>query len=152
VKVWAAAVIVPLRAAPGFGAVVNCTGPDPLPLAPAVTLIHGALATAVHVHDWLVVTVNDPEPPPAGVPCEVGEIENAQPFAWTIVNVCPAIVAVPRRSPSAFAATANCTVPFPDPLLPEEILIHAAPLVAVHGHPPAAVTVTDTVPPVLATF
>jgi hypothetical protein len=51
VNVWPAAVIVPLRAAPEFADAVNCTVPDPVPLAPAVTLIHGSLATDVHAHD-----------------------------------------------------------------------------------------------------
>jgi len=40
----------------------------------------------------------------------------------------------------------------PDPLLPEEIVIHGALLTDVHEQPPGAVTATDTVVPPLATF
>jgi hypothetical protein len=68
------------------------------------------------------------------------------------VYVWPAIVTVPRRSPSGFAATAICTVPLPDPLLPVETCSHATLLTAVHEQPAGAVTATDTVPPPLATF
>lgn len=66
VNVCPATVIVPLRAAPGFDAAENWTEPGPLPLAPAVTLIHPAFATAVHAHDRLVLTVNEAAAPAAG--------------------------------------------------------------------------------------
>lgn len=81
VNVWSATVIVPLRAAPEFGAAANCTVPGPLPLAPDVTLIHPAFATAVHAHARLVLTVKDAAPPLAGIVCDVGEMEIAHPFA-----------------------------------------------------------------------
>jgi len=80
VNVCPAAVIVPLRAAPEFWAAENCTVPGPLPLAPDVTLIHPAFATAVHAHERLVFTVNDAAPPAAGTVCDVGEMENAHPL------------------------------------------------------------------------
>lgn len=153
VNVWPAAVIVPLRLAPEFGAAANCTDPGPFPLAPDVTLIHPALATAVHAHDAFVFTLNDAPPPAAGIACElVGEREYEHPLACTTVYVCPAIVAVPRRSASGFAATVICTVPFPDPLPPEEIPSQGALLTAVHAQPDGLVTSTDTGPPPLATF
>lgn len=79
-------------------------------------------------------------------------MENAHPLPWTTVYVWPAIVTVPRRSASGFAATASCTLPLPVPLLPEEMVIHGALLTAVHEQPPGAVTATETVPPALATF
>jgi hypothetical protein len=44
------AVMVPVRAVAAFAAAVNCTLPGPFPLAPAVMLIHVALAVAVHAH------------------------------------------------------------------------------------------------------
>jgi hypothetical protein len=44
------------------------------------------------------------------------------------------------------------TVPFPDPLLPEEIPSHEALLAAVHEQPAAVVTATDAGPPALPTF
>ena len=62
------------------------------------------------------------------------------------------MVTVPRRSASELLATTSCTVPFPDPLLPEEIPSHAALLTAVHEQPAGAVTATDNWPPPLATF
>jgi hypothetical protein len=81
VNVWPPAVIVPLRAAPEFGDAVNCTVPGPLPVAPDVTLIHPAFATAVHAHEGLVLTANEVAPPSAGTVCDVGEMENAHPLA-----------------------------------------------------------------------
>jgi hypothetical protein len=80
VNVWPVTLIVPLRAAPEFGAAANCTVPGPLPLDPAVTLIHAAFETAVHAHDKFVFTVNEPGLPPAGIDCEVGLSEMVQPF------------------------------------------------------------------------
>ena len=38
-------------------------------------------------------------------------------------------------------------MPLPDPLLPEVIVSHEPLLVAVHAHPDAAVTATDSAPP-----
>lgn len=68
------------------------------------------------------------------------------------MNVCPAMVAVPVLSASVFAATASCTVPFPDPLLSDEMLIQLALLAAVQPQPAGAVTPTDAVPPALLMF
>lgn len=64
------------------------------------------------------------------------------------VNVCPAIVRTPVRPvfPER-GATLNLTVPFPVSLAPEEIVNHAAPLVAVHAQPLAADTLTSPSPP-----
>jgi hypothetical protein len=68
------------------------------------------------------------------------------------VNVCPAIVTVPRRSASVLAAIASCTVPFPEPLLPDVRPIHPALLDAFHAQPAGAVTATDADPPLVPTF
>jgi hypothetical protein len=151
-NVCPAAVIVPLRGAPAFRSAENWTFPDPVPLVPPVTLSHGAPAAAVHAHDALVFTAKDPVPPAEGTVWLVGDNVNVQPPAWTIVYVSPAIVTVPRRSASVFAAMAICTVPSPEPFRPEEMSIHAVLLVAVHEHPAGAVTATDVVLAVLATF
>ena len=68
------------------------------------------------------------------------------------VNVRLATVKVPVLAEPVFAATLNVTVPLPVPLAPELIVIHDAPLVAVHGHPPAAETVMGVpAPPAAAT-
>jgi hypothetical protein len=152
VTVWPPAVIVPLRPPPVLAAAVNCTAPGPVPLPPAVMEIHGALVVAVHAQTPVVPTLTDPDPPPDGTFWAAGEIENVQPPACTIVNVCPPIVTVPRRSASVFAAIASCTVPLPDPPLPEEMLIHGTLLAAAHEHPAGAVTPTDAFPPLLPAF
>ena len=69
------------------------------------------------------------------------------------VNVRPATVRIPVLAAPVFAATVNVTVPLLVPLAPELIVIHAAPLVAVHWHPPAAETVIGVpAPPAAATF
>jgi hypothetical protein len=64
--------IVPVRAAPGFAAVLNVTLPLPVPDAAPVIVIQGALAVAVQAHDAVVVTVISPGPPPGGVDCVAG--------------------------------------------------------------------------------
>src|SRR5262249_51591446 len=60
VNVWPAIVIVPLRAAPVFAATEYVTVPLPVPLLPAVIVIHDALLAAVHAHvvaDAVTVTL-----------------------------------------------------------------------------------------------
>jgi hypothetical protein len=52
------------------------------------------------------------------------------------------IVAV-LKAVLVLAATEYRTVPLPEPVLPEVIVNHAAPLVAVQEHPVGAVTVTE---------
>ena len=76
VKVWPAMVIVPIRAAPVLAATVKLTDPVPVPLAPAVIVIHdGALLTAVHAHVPPVVTVIAvPAPPASTIDSLVGAI------------------------------------------------------------------------------
>src|SRR5215207_6568871 len=108
-------VIVPVRAPPVLVAAVNCTVPGPVPLPPDVMAIHEAFAVAVHAHAPVVLTLNDPDPPVDGTLWPAGEIDNVQPLACTIVNVWPAIVTVPRRSASVFAAVVSCTLPLPAP-------------------------------------
>ena len=81
-----------------LGAMVKLTGPLPDPLAPAVTVIHVALLTAVQLHPVDVVSIVDPLPPAAGTDWVEGEIENEHPLASCVtVNVWPPIVAVPVR-------------------------------------------------------
>ena len=69
VNVWLAIVIVPLRAAPVFAATVKPTDPLPVPLAPAVTVIHDALLTAFHVQLAVdgVTVIAVPAPPVAAI-------------------------------------------------------------------------------------
>jgi hypothetical protein len=81
VNVWPAVVMRPLRAAPGFAPTVNWTVPEPAPLAPDVMLIHATLALAVHAHELLVVTPNEPDPPAAGAVMLGGAREYVHPVA-----------------------------------------------------------------------
>jgi hypothetical protein len=69
-------VIVPVRAAPVFATTVKLTDPGPVPLVPAVIVIHdGALLTAVHAHVAPAVTVIvAPAPPAAAIDALVGAI------------------------------------------------------------------------------
>ena len=70
-----AIVIVPFRAAPVFAATVNVTVPFPLPVVPAVTVIHGTELLADHAHPGDEVTaMGDPGPPAAPMLCAVGAI------------------------------------------------------------------------------
>ena len=68
-------VAVPLRAAPVFARMLNVTLPLPLPVAPEVTVIQVALLVVVHAHPELLVTADDPGPPPDAIDCDVGWME-----------------------------------------------------------------------------
>jgi hypothetical protein len=95
VKICPATVMVPVRDGPTFAATANCTVPFPDPLPPAVMLIHGAVADAVHAHPAPPVTLNEPVVAAAGTVVFDGDIAIVQPLACAIVNVLPAIVTVP---------------------------------------------------------
>jgi hypothetical protein len=150
VNVSPAMVSVPVRVAPVFAWTVNCTVPLPVPDEPEEIVIQGTLLTAVHPQPLGAVTDDEPVPPAAATVCDVGEIEYEQPLFWVTVNVCPAIISVPVRSGPVFAWTANCTVPFPVPEVPEEIVIHATLLEAVHVQEDPVVTAVEPVPPAAA--
>jgi hypothetical protein len=78
VKVFPAAAMVPVRALlVVLAATLNATLPAPVPEAPAVMLIHGALVAAVHAHVFAdAVTAIEPAPPAWAKFCVDGEIEN----------------------------------------------------------------------------
>lgn len=78
-KVDPAIVSVPTRlVVPVRAATLNATVPDPVPAAPAVTVIQAALLTAAHIHPAPALTVVLPEPPAAGIDRLAGEIVGAQ--------------------------------------------------------------------------
>jgi hypothetical protein len=75
VKVWAAMVAVPVRAAPAFVATFSRTVPEPVPVAPDAMVIHPAFAAAVHAHEPPVVTEMVDVPPAAAIAWLDGSIE-----------------------------------------------------------------------------
>jgi hypothetical protein len=148
VNVRPATVIVPERGPPVVGAALNPTVPEPVPLAPEVTVSQEALLVAVHAQPPPVATSMFPVPPLDGISVVSGEIEYEQLAGpcWFTLNVCPAIVTVPERA-AVVGATVSLTVPSPEPLDPDVIVTQLTLLVAVHAHPAAAVTLTATSPP-----
>jgi len=164
-----ATVSVPFRSFPGLVATRIVTLPLPVPLAPAVIVIHESLLLAVHAHpldvDTLIVSV----PPDLSIFVVLGEIEyehdggggggaggaggGVAAAAWFTVNARVAIVSVPVRAAPELAATVKPTDPVPVPVAPEVTEIHDAPLVAVHRHALVVVTATGVpAPPAAATF
>ena len=149
-KVAPAIVSVPVRLdAIVFTPTLNPTVPLPDPVAPLVTVIHAALLAAVHAQPVATVTPLLPVPPDAANDWPVGAMDGEQGAAACVtVKVAPAIVSVPvRLDATVFAATVNPTVPFPEPVAPLVIVIHATLLTAVHEHPVATVTALLPVPP-----
>jgi hypothetical protein len=85
-------VIVPARLVVDvLAATVYETLPLPLPLGPAVMLIHGAWLAAVQAHEpALAITETVPAPPAAVGELAVGEIVKVQTTAACVtVKVCP---------------------------------------------------------------
>jgi hypothetical protein len=65
---------------------------------------------------------------------------------WVTVKLLPAIVTVVLLEVLlVLAAIKAVTLPLPEPVLPDMILNHDAPLVAVQGHPVCVVTDIDAV-------
>ena len=56
-----------------FAPAENVTVPEPLPLAPEVTVSHALLLVAAQVQLAPVVTVKLPVPPVSGIVCDVGD-------------------------------------------------------------------------------
>ena len=126
----------------------------PVPLTPAVIVIHAALLVAVQLQPAAAVTVTTPVPALDVALAEAGEIVGVHGApACVTVKVLPAIVTVPVRDVvPVFAATSYVTDPLPLPVAPALIVIQAALLVAVHAHPLPAVTVTVPLTVVEATL
>ena len=144
---------VPLRGVVlGLACTVKATGPLPVPLAPAVTVIQLTLLSADHGHPVCVVTCADPLSPMLAADVDVGEMENVQLTpACVTVNVCPAIVSVPTRWEALeLAAALYVRLPLPLPLPPAVIVNHVALLELDQAHPAGAATLVDPVPPVPA--
>jgi hypothetical protein len=132
---------------------MNVTVPLPLPLAPAVIVIHATPLVALHAQPAAAVTVVAPGPP--GVPMlpDVGFTTYVHGGggvvpACAMVTVWPATPMDPARlTVVGFAAIVNVTDPLPVPLAPPVIVIHGTLLTAVHGHAGPVVTVVAPGPP-----
>ena len=145
-------VIVPERGAPVvFASTLKLTLPSPDPGEPPVTVIHGALLTAVQVHPPGDITDTVPGPPAAVIVVDAAPSVNVHPESCETVSARPAIVTVPLRVGPVCACASTCTVPGPDPLAPDTTANHGALLTAVHAHDAAAPTDTITEPPVAGT-
>ena len=83
------------------------TEPFPLPVAPALIVIHESLVAAVHAHPVDGVTAIVPVPAAAVRLADAGEMVGVHGApAWVIVKVLPPIVSVAVRDVVlAFAAT-----------------------------------------------
>jgi hypothetical protein len=145
-----AIVTVPEReAVPVLAAVLRLTVPLPEPEAPAVTVIHETLLTAVHAQPVGAATLTEPVPPAAVIVAEVGVMVSVQGAAASVtVKVAPAMVKVPVRAvPAGLAAALKPTDPLPLPVAPLVMVTQLSLLAAVQAHPVGAVTETEPVPP-----
>lgn len=141
-------VIVPLRAAPLLAAALNAIDPLPVPDEALVIVIHEGTDVAAQTQPLPADTLVEPVPPRAGTSTEVGESRYVQGAAASeMVNVCPAMTAVPVRAEPEFAAAVSLTVPLPVPDAPEETVIHDACEAALHAQALPAETLTLVVPP-----
>lgn len=151
-------VAVPIRLAPAFAANDNATLPLPLPLLPAVIVIHESFAAADHAHPAVVVTVTVVDDAPAGTFADCGVIANAHAggggvaAACVIVETCPATVTVPVRLAPVLAAIESATLPLPVPLAPAVMTIQETLDVAVQAQPLPAVTPSGVAVPPAATI
>ena len=104
VNVDPAMVSVPVRlVVPVLAALLNVTVPDPEPDAPALTVIHAALLTAVHAQPVPAVTMLLPGPPAAAIDWDEGEMVgvHAPLKANVLERVLTALPFGPRASTTA---------------------------------------------------
>jgi hypothetical protein len=144
-------VSVPLRDVLLAGT-VKVTEPMPVPVTPAVIVIHGVVVVAVHEHLVPVVTENVELFPPSGTVNEDGATEYVQLLiACVNVTVWPATVMVPIRTAApSFGATVKVTCPMLIPVAPLVTVIQSTLLTAVQAQP--VITETALVMPVEGTL
>jgi hypothetical protein len=109
-----------------LAATFNETVPLPLPDAPAVTVIHESLLTAVHAHDVVALTDTLTAPPLEVADWLVGEMLKVHDAAAcvTVKGLPPAVIVAPRLVPVVFEATLYPIEPSPDPDPPLVTLSH----------------------------
>src|SRR5262245_13493162 len=122
-----AIVSVPDRGGPVVDATVNPTAAEPFPLALDVMEIQLASEVAVHVQSGLDARTSTlPVPPVCG--SDVALLDNSNlhsPAACVSWARWPFTITLPvRTAGSAFAPTANWTVPGPWPVEPAVMLTH----------------------------
>jgi hypothetical protein len=108
VKVWPAAVRVPVRAGPEFAATLYVTIPVPVPDVPEEIVIQDAFEVAIHEQPAAACTRKVcSETPVASTLALAGErvVLAAQPSAWLTVKIWPPAERVPVRAGPGFAAT-----------------------------------------------
>lgn len=127
-----AIVIAPVRRAPVlFAATEKLTVPLPLPLAPDVIVIHGALLTAVHAQPTGALTLEVPLPPPAGNEWFIGETEQLP-----ILKVAAVVVLTPQE----LVKTARYLFPFRFLLAMRDSVAPVAPGILLKLTPPLTLT------------
>jgi hypothetical protein len=139
--------IVPVRAGPVTGAILNLIVPPPLPDVWPVSAIHDAPLDAVHSQPSAAPMVADPLPPPAPKDCDNGPTSKLQPFDCVSVTLCPATSTVPVRVGPLVGSTTIRAAPGPAPVVPSVTRAQSTLLAAVHGHPAPVVTAMVVVPP-----
>ena len=114
----------------------NRTVPAPVPLAPDVTVIHGSLLRAVHVHPPDTDTVTSELPAAAGTVCASGEIEAAQGAASCVMRTWLSLMTISpsRAEANEFGATRKSTLPLPCPDVGARSEIQLAWVDTVHSH------------------
>jgi hypothetical protein len=131
-----ATVSVPERDGPVVDAIASATDPGPVPVPPAVTLIHTSFVVAVHGHPPPVVTVRVRAPPEGSTVTLSGATSYVHPADSVTEKGSPAMVSVAVRGGPVVGATLNATDAEPFPLAAEVTAIQSALDVAVHGHSP----------------
>jgi hypothetical protein len=149
-NVLPAMVTEPVReAVPVFAVAATVTVPLPVPLAPAVTVIHELLLVAVQLQPPGAVTATLVLSPAVANAFDVGEIVSLHETpACVTVKVTPAIVSVPvLAAVDVLAATEKVTVPDAVPEAPAVTVIQDDALDADQAQPGAAVTIALNEPP-----
>lgn len=133
------------EAVPGLEATLKFTF-----LPETVGTIQLSLVVAVKAQPMGEVTPTVPAPPLGEYEDDVGEMAVTHPVpSCVIVRVCPAIVTVPvRLVVLVFCETVKLTVPLPEPVAPEVMVIQVSLDVAVQLQPAVVVTAALPLPPV----
>ena len=123
-----ATITAPVRATPALAATSNKTVPFVVPDAPDEIASHGAFVAAVHATSAVTPSVS-PLAPPLPTFVLAGDTASAgtNPACTTVqvrAKPLPTTTTAPVRAAPALAATANSTVPFVAPDLPEVIANH----------------------------